>query len=204
MAKKVWTAEERKAAGDRLKAAREAKNSNTMVAEVPKPISRAASDMGMTTPANDSVITHPKGAIIPQLPDSVLLNELDDLSLNDFIKKHSDAFDANIDAMARVTRLSPAEIRDIQRDLGYGLPDGAQMKLDSGRLADLKLLETKIKHATTTPERQKYQEIMDGLKHQAENHHLADSREELLEARRQGDRATADKLEERIRLENQP
>ena len=72
------------------------------------------------------------------------------------------------------------------------------MKLDSGRLADLKLLELKIAESKTTAEREKYQRLMGDIKKQAENHQLSTDREHLLEARRQGDAKTADKLEEGI------
>lgn len=72
------------------------------------------------------------------------------------------------------------------------------MKFDSGRLADLKLLESKVAESKTSSERDKYQRLIGDIKKQSENEQLSTDREHLLEARRQGDQRTADKLEEHI------
>jgi len=72
------------------------------------------------------------------------------------------------------------------------------MKFDSGRLADLKLLEGKVAESKTPSERDKYQRLIGDIKRQSENEQLSTDREHLLEARRQGDQRTADKLEEAI------
>ena len=72
------------------------------------------------------------------------------------------------------------------------------MKFDSGRLEDLKNLERELKSATNSEERQKYQSLIDGIKRQSLNVKLSTDREHLMEARRQGDRESADKLEESI------
>lgn len=73
----------------------------------------------------EEVKTAPKlGRLIPQLTQKELEAELEYTTVENFIKKHTDNMDANIDAMARVLRLEPREIREMQLELGYNLPDG--------------------------------------------------------------------------------
>lgn len=83
------------------------------------------------------------------------------------------------------------------------------MYFDSGRLADLRMLEQKLKEASSPAERAKYQGVIDTIKRQAENPQLNKKREELMEMRRRtinakGDaniknlRDEADRLEESI------
>lgn len=82
------------------------------------------------------------------------------------------------------------------------------MYLDSGRLADLKMLEERRETASET-ERNQIDKSIKTILRQAENPELAKRREELLDARRAATNArgslnikhardTADKLEEKL------
>lgn len=131
MVKRSWTEEERKAFGEKMAEARASKrqravklSQNQRPGNMEPTITAQAAEQGITLPANQDVPKQPIAQIIPQLPDSALYNDLEHLTLEEFVKKHTDAMDANIDAMARVTRLSRAEIFEIQRELGYPLPEG--------------------------------------------------------------------------------
>lgn len=132
MVKRNWSPEERKAFGEKMKQAREAKRQPQVKAtQAERPgnmepsITAEAFAQGITLPANADKPHQPQGQLIPQLSDNELYAELEYLTLEDFVRRHTDMFDANVDAMARVTRLSRDEIMAIQRELGYALPEGA-------------------------------------------------------------------------------
>lgn len=131
MVKLSWTPEERKAFGERMKQARASKRQpkeKATIAERPgnmePSITKEAAEQGITPPANQDQPKAPLAQIVNQLPDSELYEELEHLTLEDFVRRHTDMMDANVDAMARVTRLSRDEIFAIQRELGYPLPEG--------------------------------------------------------------------------------
>ena len=82
-------------------------------------LNEGAAEAGITQPAGGTGV----GTLIHQLDDKVLTAELEDLDTKEFIKKHTDNEDANVNAMARVLRLTETEVRTIQRELGYPLPE---------------------------------------------------------------------------------
>lgn len=82
-------------------------------------------EAGIVTPAKQDTKPPKPGIVIPQLEEKQLENELEELDVSEFIKKHTDSMDANVMTMARVLRMTEQEVRDVQRELGYQLPNGA-------------------------------------------------------------------------------
>lgn len=88
-------------------------------------ISKAAAEAGLTPPASQDPKPQPAmGTYIQELSDAELYKELEDLSLNEFVKKHTEDKRATVDTMARVTRLDRDDIAQIQKDLGFQFAEG--------------------------------------------------------------------------------
>lgn len=65
-----------------------------------------------------------KGQLIPQISIEEAEAELDELNVDEWIKKHYDAKDLNIDRMSEILRESREEVYNRIHALGYDLPAG--------------------------------------------------------------------------------
>lgn len=114
---------EAKAWAEKMRQARESKSSpvtSTAVAEQPR-ATMASTEAGIQMPPRDIR----RGTLIKQLTDEQLEAELEHTTAEDFVKRHHDKMDANYDAMARVLRITPEEVRQMLKDQGYVFSPGA-------------------------------------------------------------------------------
>ena len=122
--KKVWTPEERKAVGDRLRAAKLAKQE-----KVPVKINQSAAQAGIQQPSGQH---EPKGKLIKQLTEDEAIAQLDEMEAQEWVKLHYDQGDFNIQAMANVLRETTQDIYDRLYAMGYELPQGTYNEVWSG------------------------------------------------------------------------
>jgi hypothetical protein len=67
------------------------------------------------------------GKVLVQKLENELEDELDSgvhASIDDFVKAHWEAGDANVMRMSKVLRMSTEEVWQVIKDLGYKLPQG--------------------------------------------------------------------------------
>lgn len=112
--------EARKAASDRMKAMLAKKRAEKQEPEA----TVASTEAGINIPPPRSQLK--RATVIPQKSDDELENELETTELDDWLKKHHDAMDANYDTLARISHLGSAqEVRDRLKGMGYEFPAGA-------------------------------------------------------------------------------
>ena len=116
MPKKQWTDEERKAFGEKMKAAKEAKADKQTQKLAP-----AGAEAGIQQPAGG-----PPTRVRPVtlLSFDEARDDLDELGVDDWIRKHYQIGDVNIDIMAEILGETREDIYNRLHFLGYPLPEG--------------------------------------------------------------------------------
>ncbi len=115
--------EQRQAASDRMKAMHAAKRP-APVTPPPVKLSSGGAQAGIQQPEGWT----PRVKPITLLSDDVAENDLDELGVNAWIKKHYIAMDVNIDGMARILREDREDIYDRLHALDFPLPEGTYRK----------------------------------------------------------------------------
>jgi hypothetical protein len=107
----------------KMREARTARTGNTAVAERPRPVKLSPNSVeaGVMQPSGDS---SPQGVLIKQISIEEAEADLDELGVDDWVKKHYDHGDFNIQNMANLLRETPEDIYNRLHIMGYELPDG--------------------------------------------------------------------------------
>lgn len=120
-----WSPAQRKEFGERMKAARIAKEqpimNKTKPVETPKVLSPASIEAGIEQPTDNNA---PKGVLIRQISEDEAIAQLDTMDVQEWVKYHYDRKDFNIQAMANVLRESIEEIYNRLHAAGVELPQG--------------------------------------------------------------------------------
>jgi hypothetical protein len=102
---------------------RQAREGTTIVQERPKPVrlSPQSVEAGMQQPSGESTV---RGQVIQQISVEEAEKDLDELGVDDWVKKHYDQGDFNIQNMANLLRETTEEIYTRLHFMGYELPAG--------------------------------------------------------------------------------
>ena len=102
---------------------REAREGNVATEERPKPVklSPASVEAGMQQPSGESTR---RAEVIQQISIEEAENDLDELGVDAWVKKHYDKGDFNIQNMANVLRETTEDIYNRLHAMGYELPAG--------------------------------------------------------------------------------
>lgn len=113
----VMSLENKQKARERMLAMHQAKKASKQ----PIKLNQAGADAGIMQPSGEPA---PRIRPIPMLTDEQAEEDLDELGVDDWIKKHYDKGDMNIDGMARILREEREDIYNRLHFLGYPLPEG--------------------------------------------------------------------------------
>lgn len=123
-----WTEAQRREAGERLRAAKLAKENNTPIIngtkplpQQPRPLSPASVEAGIQQPTQDD---RPKGILIRQISEDEAIAQLDEMDVQEWVLYHYNKGDFNIQGMANVLRESTEEIYNRLHAQGIELPEG--------------------------------------------------------------------------------